>query len=128
MKTPVKLAILITAAMMALIPIGPAHAISILTQATDLADVADGEDLWQYAYTVSDHTFAEDTGFTIYFDYTLYAGVDPEPFSPNADWDVLTWDPDTLLPDDGAYDAYALIDNASLADPFLVLLAGIYDQ
>jgi hypothetical protein len=114
------MAILITAAMMALIPIGPAHAISILFQTTDLVDTTVGEDLWQYAYTVSDHTFTADTGLTIYFDYTLYDGIDPAPFSPNADWDVLTWDPDALIPDDGAYDAYALTDNASLADPFLV--------
>lgn len=120
MKTPVKLAILITAAMMALIPIGPAHAISILTQATDLVDVTAGEDLWQYAYTVSDHTFSADTGFTIYFDLGLYDLLDPFPPAPNSDWSVVTWDPDASIPDDGAYDAYALIDNASLADPFLV--------
>jgi hypothetical protein len=120
MKTPVKMAILITAVMMALIPIGPAHAITILYQTSDLVDTTVGEDLWQYAYTVSDHTFTADTGFTIYFDYTQYAGIDPNPFSPNADWDVLTWDTDTLLPDDGAYDAYAVKDNASLADPFRV--------
>lgn len=120
MKTPVKLANLITAVILILIPIGSAHAINILYQATDVADVTAGEDLWQYTYTVSDHTFAVDTGFTIYFDYTLYGAIDPSPSPPNAGWDVLTWDPDGGIPDDGAYDAYALTDNASLADSFTV--------
>ncbi|MGD8845029.1 MAG: PEP-CTERM sorting domain-containing protein [Desulfobacteraceae bacterium] len=120
MKIPAKLAILITAVMLITIPVVPAHAINILYQATDLADKSVGEDLWQYTYTVTDHTFAVDTGFTIYFDYQLYGAIDPSPLSPNADWDVLTWDPDTGIPDDGAFDAYALTDNASLADPFTV--------
>jgi hypothetical protein len=120
MKTPVKMAVLITAAMMALIPIGPAHAISILFQTTDMVDSTAGEDAWQYAYTVSDHAFAADTGFTIYFDLGLYDNLDPFPPAPNSDWSVLTWNPDASLPDDGAYDALASIDNASLADPFLV--------
>lgn len=95
--------------------------------ATDLSDVNPGEDLWQYSYTVSNNTFAADTGFTIYFDLGLYDFLDPAPTAPNGDWDVLTWNPDPLLPDDGAYDAYALVDNASLADMFtvsFVLLGG----
>ena len=99
---------------------GIANAISIDFTATDLADVNPGEDLWQYSYTVSDHTFAADTGFTIYFDLGLYDFLDPAPPAPNSDWDVTTWNPDPSLPDDGAYDAYALVDNASLADIFTV--------
>ena len=88
--------------------------------ATDLADETAGEDLWAYSYTVSAHTFAADTGFTIYFDLGLYDFLDPASITPNDDWDVVTWDPDGLLPDDGAYDAYALNDSASLADPFVI--------
>ena len=97
-----------------------ANATVINYTATDLTDVNVGEDLWQYSYTVSDHIFAADTGFTIYFDLGLYDFLDPVPTAPNADWDVLTWDPDPSLPDDGAYDAYALADNASFADIFNV--------
>ena len=97
-----------------------ANATVINYTATDLTDVNPGEDLWQYSYIVSDNTFAADTGFTIYFDLGLYDFLDPAPTAPNADWDVLTWDPDPSLPDDGAYDAYALVDNASLADIFNV--------
>lgn len=97
-----------------------ANATVINYTATDLTDVNSGEDLWQYSYTVSDNVFAADTGFTIYFNLGLYAFLDPVPTAPNGDWDVLTWNPDFLLPDDGAYDAYALVDNASLADLFTV--------
>lgn len=87
--------------------------------ATDLADTGAG-DLWEYTYKVSDHIFAADTGFTIYFDLGLYDFLDPAPVQPNSEWDVLTWNPDPALPDDGAYDAYALTQNASLADTFTV--------
>ena len=97
-----------------------ANATVINYSATDLTDVNIGEDLWQYSYTVSDNAFAADTGFTIYFDLGLYDFLDPVPAAPNGDWDVLTWNPDLLLPGDGAYDAYALFDNASLADMFNV--------
>lgn len=115
-----KLGLLSSTVLLLFLSLGSAHAISIDFQATDLTDAVAGEDLWQYTYTVSDHTFAADTGFTIYFDYALYGAIDPFPTSPNADWDVLTWDPDPGIPDDGAFDAYAWNDNASLADPFTV--------
>ena len=100
--------------------IGSAHATAISFVATDLADTTVGEDLWEYTYTVSENTFDMDYGFTIFFDYNLYGAIDPSPISPNTDWDVLTWDPDTSLPDDGAFDALALTDGASLADSFTV--------
>lgn len=97
-----------------------ANATVINYTATDLTDINTGEDLWQYSYTVSDNAFAADTGFTIYFDIGLYDFLDPAPTAPNGEWGVLTWNPDPLLPGDGAYDAYALFDNASLADMFTV--------
>ena len=100
--------------------IGLTHAATINYTSTDLVDINSGEDLWQYSYTVTNNTFAADTGFTIYFDLGLYDLLDPSPSAPNADWDVLTWDPDPSLPDDGAYDAYALVNNASLSDTFTV--------
>jgi len=59
-----------------------------------------------------------DEGFTIWFDVSLYEQITP--ISANADWDPLAWDPDPWLPDDGAYDAMALTDAASLADTFVV--------
>jgi len=95
-------------------------ATTISYEATDLTDTTTGEDLWQYSYTVGDNTFAADTGFTIYFDLGLYDLLDPSPAAPNGDWDVITWNPDSSLMDDGAYDAYALSNNASLADMFTV--------
>ena len=38
----------------------------------------------------------------------------------NADWDVIAIEPDLNLPDDGFYDALAIVENASLADPFSI--------
>ena len=102
------------------LPAGNAYATSIIYEAVDLADTTFGEDLWQYDYSVSDYTFNDSYGFTIYFDYTLYGDLEDFPTSPNSDWNVLTWDPDTSLHDDGAYDAWALVNGASLADLFQV--------
>jgi len=102
------------------LPVGTSHAINILYQPTDLTDSTPGEDLWQYNYTVSDYIFAMNYGFTIYFDYTLYTKLeDPPPFV-NDDWDPIVLQPDLDFPDDGTYDALALVNNASLADSFTV--------
>jgi len=117
------LSIAALAALWALVCAGVATATVINYTATDLVDINPGQDLWQYSYTVSDYTFSADTGFTIYFDPTHYTQLDPFPVVPNADWDILTWNPDPNLPGDGAYDAYALVDAASLADPFIVSFA-----
>lgn len=95
-------------------------AATIRYDAIDIADLNLGEDLWEYSYSVSDHSFSASTGFTIYFDVGLYDLLEPYPTAPNADWDVITWNPDHSLPDDGAYDANALIDDASLSDFFTV--------
>lgn len=115
--------LLLATALFILLSFNSVHAISINFETIDLEDNIAGEDLWQYTYTLSDHTFSSKTGFTIYFDYTLYGAIDVLPSSPNADWDVLTWNPDPVIPDDGAYDAYALINNASVSDPFTVSFA-----
>jgi len=100
--------------------LGSANAASIDYTATNLTDINLGEDLWEYSYSVSDHTFIADTGFTVYFDHTLYNFIDSSPVSPNGEWDVITWNPDSSIPADGAYDAFALVDNASLIDTFTI--------
>lgn len=102
---------------------GLSNATEISSSATDLTDINIGEDLWEYSFIVSDNSFDADTGFTIYFDLGLYALLDPFPVAPNSGWDIITWDPDPSIPDDGAYDAYALIDNASLDDAFVLSFA-----
>lgn len=97
---------------------GSAVTISFVT--IDLADQVSGEDLWQYSYSVTDFTFDENIGFSVFFDPSLYTALeDPPPFV-NADWDLLTLQPDLGLPADGVYDALALVNEASLADPFLL--------
>ena len=88
--------------------------------ATDLSDTTTGEDLWQYEYTVSDNTFNTNEGFTIWFDYNLYGDLETNPVAPNGDWDILTWNPNQSLNDDGAYDALAFNDVATLSDSFTI--------
>jgi len=95
-----------------------APAITILFEATDLAD-SGGGDLWQYTYQVSGFTPQENTAFEIFFDPDLYRDLqDPPPAVP--DWDIITIQPDPAIPDDGIYSALALLDNASLAGPFTI--------
>jgi hypothetical protein len=103
-----------------MVPAARAVAVEITYQATDLKDATPGQDLWKYIYTVQDATFQTGDGFTIFFNSGLYGLLDPTTAAPNGDWDVLTWNPDPGLPDDGAYDALALVNNASLVDPFTV--------
>ena len=99
---------------------GNSYATTISYQATDLADTTPGQDLWQYSYSVSGYTFNQNYGFTVLFDYSLYSNLeDPPPFV-NSDWDPIVLQPDPSLPADGTYDAQALVNNASLADPFTV--------
>jgi len=97
-----------------------AHATSISYTAINLPDNNAGEDLWQYAYLVKDRSFSAGTDFTIYFDFTLYDILVPGISSQNMGWDIITWNPDPSLPDDGVYDANAMVDNASLANMFTV--------
>jgi len=103
-----------------LMPIAISGATTISYEATDLTDTTPGEDLWQYTYTVGGFEFDTDYGFTIFFDYQLYADLEDPPPSVNLEWDSIVWQPDSGLPDDGVYDALALVDVASLADPFTV--------
>lgn len=79
-----------------------------------------GEDLWQYSYRVSEHDFLKDDSFAIYFDHDTYANLqDPVP-AVNDDWDAMSFQPDPNITPDGWYDGLALVDHASLADPFSI--------
>ncbi len=96
----------------------PVQAALIQYQAIDLPDTTLGEDLWQYHYTVSDHLFAANTGFTLYFDSALYASLQDPPPAVNPGWDILVTQPDFLFSDAGSYDALALTSNPSLTETF----------
>ena len=96
-----------------------AEATVIEFRAVDLADVVAGEDLWMYDYFVSDFVFAADQGFSTYFDPLLYANLQAVPQS--SDWDPIAVQPDLALPSAGFYDALALVNGASLVDPFTVM-------
>ena len=96
----------------------PVQAALIQYQAIDLPDTTPGQDIWQYHYTVSDYTFAANTGFTLYFDPTLYANLQDPPPVVNNDWDILLTQPAPLFSDEGSYDALALASFPSLSDTF----------
>ena len=96
------------------------YAITINYQATDLADTIFGEDVWQYTYTVTDQVFSANDGFSIYFDLGLYSDLNDPPPSVNDDWDPISIQPDPAVPADGLYDALALVNNPSLANPFTI--------
>ena len=110
--------------LLALITLCPttSHAGSITYEATNLADVTPGEDLWQYRYVLSGFTFGLHFGFDVFFplsDGYLFGDIKNTPPS-NTEWDTIALQPDPALPDDGRYDALALVANASLADAFIV--------
>jgi hypothetical protein len=101
----------------------PAHAGLILFEAVDLSDVVPAEDLWQYRYTVQGFTFAEGAGFEVFFPLSqgyLHGDLQASPPPPNADWDVLTFQPEPLLPDPGRYDAVASRSDPSVGQAFVV--------
>lgn len=100
-----------------------AQAALIQFEATDVADTEPGEDLWQYRYQVSDFIFNTDFGFSIFFDPSLYQSLQEPPPLVNADWDIIVLQPDPVIPDSGFYDALALVNGASLADPFTLNVA-----
>ncbi|TRO82576.1 PEP-CTERM sorting domain-containing protein [Desulfuromonas acetexigens] len=91
---------------------------SITFEATNLND-SGGADRWAYSYRVSGN-FNMFSGFTVYFGVGDSANISASNPQDLGDWDVLTWEPDPGIPDDGAYDAMALVDNASLNSVFNV--------
>ncbi len=97
-----------------------AQAMVINYTAVDLPDITPGEDLWRYEYQVSGGSFAGGEGFTIFFAPSLYGMVESTPPPVNAGWDILTLQPSTTLPAAGMYDAMAVFNGPSLADPFKV--------
>ncbi|WP_020586169.1 PEP-CTERM sorting domain-containing protein [Desulfobacter curvatus] len=102
---------------------GIALATTITAVATDIENTTLNQDLWEYEFTVSGYDYNTEDGFTIYFDYNSFGAIDPDGVvaAPNSDWDIQTWNPDTSLPDDGGYDAFALSDDyASFTETFTV--------
>ena len=118
-----KYASLVLAAMLTLGGTGLANASNAISYiATDLADINAGEDLWQYTYTVTGDSFATGTAFAIDFENNLFVLEENQQTAPNEDWEVFThasyYDSDDYPIT--VYDAYAMNDNASLANQFSV--------
>jgi hypothetical protein len=111
---------LAVAAMLTLGAAGLANASNAISySAFNLSDVNMGEDLWRYTYTVTGDSFADGTGFAIDFEKSLFVLPEGQQTAPNSDWDVWT-STSSYDPEIAVYDAYALFDNASLADSFSV--------
>ncbi len=88
----------------------PASATTIFFEVTDLPDQLPGEDLYGYEYSLSDFPFPAGYGFSVFFDHMLYASLESPPPPVGSDWDLLSIQPDPALPDDGLFDALALVD------------------
>lgn len=99
-----------------------AQATTIEYSATNLADLIAGEDLWRYDYRVSGTSFAAFSGFDIFFPVAqgFVFGDLGSAVPANADWDAFAIQADPLLPSDGAFDAQAQTNGASLAGFFSV--------
>jgi hypothetical protein len=67
-----------------------------------------GANQWEYEYTVSNDSLSVPVEeFTVFFDVSLYRNLTASATPPG--WDPLVIQPDPLLPDDGFYDALALL-------------------
>ena len=96
------------------------QAATIQFTASDLADTTAGEDLWQYAYTVTG-TFAASTGFEILFDPTLFGALQ-EPGLGVQGWLTTVIQPSTVLPAEGLLTATVDAPDPAVspAGPFLL--------
>lgn len=98
----------------------PAPAATISFQVTDLPDRLPGEDLYRYAYSLSDFPYPAGHGFSIAFDHLLYTSLEDPPPSVGSDWDVISIQPDLAVPDDGLFDALALVDAPATLTGFMI--------
>jgi hypothetical protein len=98
----------------------PAAAVTISFEVTDLPDALPGEDLYRYEYSLSDFPFPAGYGFSIFFNHALYTSLESPPPPVGPDWDILSIQPDPGLPDDGLYDALALVDTPATLSGFTI--------
>ena len=98
----------------------PEIAVTFRFEVVDLADATPGQDLWEYRYTVTGLALTAGQGFTVFFDFNLYTLLQNPPPSVNTDWNPISVQPDLALHSNGFYDAQALRNAPSLADPFRV--------
>lgn len=117
---PRRWAVLGSILMFALVPPSHTQATVIIYEATNLPDPVQGIDLWRYTYRVSDFVFSPGQGFSIFFSPDLYRSLQDPPPAPIANWSIISLQPDLALNSRGIFDGQALINGASLNDPFTV--------
>jgi hypothetical protein len=77
-----------------------------------------GDPIYRFTYTLSGGTLNADEELEIRFDAALYGALSNA--SAGADFDVMLFQPNNPPGSAGIYSALALINNPSLATPFLV--------
>lgn len=98
----------------------PMAAVSIRYAATDLPDTIPGEDLWRYEYALDAFPYDAGYGFSIGFDPAATTHLEGDPATPDPAWDVISLQPDPLIPAEGLFDALALVDSPPVAMLFEV--------
>lgn len=95
-----------------------ANAVVVRHQHTDLPDT-DGQDRWMAEFTFEEATFLDGQGVSVLFDPVNHAELG-DPVSAGPNWDLLSLQPDVLLPAYGVFDGLALGDAPSLTGPFRI--------
>lgn len=97
-----------------------AKAVEVSYAATDLPDAPAAGDRWLYEYWLDSFPYDAGWGFSVFFDPTLYAGLEVTGPGPGAAWDPIALEPDPGLGAFGVYDAEALVDDAPVTAVFRV--------
>lgn len=108
-----------TAMILASLPTA-AFAGTIQYERFDLVDTTPGQDCWQYLYSISNLSFAQGEGFSIFFDSSSYGAIEELSTDETSDWDVITIQSDPLLRSHAIYDGLAIAPSPSLDRLFMV--------
>jgi hypothetical protein len=73
----------------------------------------------EFSFHVSGYDFLVGDTLAIFFDQDIFTNL-VIPFQTLPDWSLLVFQPDLGLPAPGEFDLTAVVDHASLANPFLV--------
>jgi hypothetical protein len=75
--------------------------------------------VYEFTYFING-TFSANQEIDIQFDPSLYTALSNGQASPSSDWDLMLLQPNMPLGGTGDYQAYAMVNNPSLAGPFKV--------
>lgn len=94
------------------------HAVVVRHAHTNIPDVG-GQDRWRTEISFEESTFGSGQGFSLLFDPINHVALaSPSPVGP--DWDLLSIQPDALLPGFGIFDGLVLGGTPDLSGSFAV--------